>query len=366
VTTLLPPRLARAALVVLLAGAACGRWAAAAEPSPELARSIDAMLSRHLKPGAPGATVIVTDHGVPLFRKAYGLANVAGNVALDPAMSLRVGSVTKQFTTAAIMLLAEQGKLALSDRIDQYLPGYPKTDTPVTIEHLLTHTSGIRNYTALPRFGEVMTADVSVDEGIAFFKDAAPEFKPGDRFAYSNSNYFLLGAIIERVSGMPYADFMAQSIFAPLQLTHTAIETGAAAAPVVGYTQERRNVVASPDYSMRWPYAAGALRTSVDDLALWDQAIAQGKLLKPESWNRMATSYQLHGKRPTGYGYGFFIRTMRGKAAIEHGGDIGGFSADTLRFPQEGIYIAVLGNSDSANPAPDALAEKIAALVLQR
>lgn len=364
-TTLLPPRLARAAFLLLLLSANGGR-VAAAEPSPELARSIDAMLSRYLKPGAPGATVIVTDHGQPLFRKAYGMADVAGNVVLDPAMSLRVGSITKQFTAAAIMLLAEQGKLALSDRIDKYLPGYPMTEVPVTIEHLLTHTSGIQNYTALPGFGKVMTADTSVDDGIAFFKDAAPEFKPGDRFAYSNSNYFLLGAIIERVSGMAYADFMAQQIFAPLQLTHTVIETGAAAGPVIGYTQDRRNVVASPNYSMRWPYAAGALRTSVDDLALWDQAIAQGKLLKPESWNRMSTSYLLHGKRPTGYGYGFFIRTMRGKAAIEHGGDIGGFSADTLRFPQEGIFIAVLGNSDSASPAPDALAEKIAAIVLQR
>lgn len=329
-------------------------------------RAIDAMLQRYFRPGLPGAVILVTDHGTPLFRKAYGLAKVSEKVALDPGMSLRVGSITKQFTAAAIMLLAEQGKLALSDRVVQYVPAFAETDSAVTIEHLLTHTSGIRNYTELPHFVERMNADISVTDGIAFFKDAKPDFAPGDRFAYSNSNYFLLGAVIERVSGMPYADFMARNVFEPLQLTHTHIETGASPADVIGYTQQRRKVTVSQDYSMRWPYAAGALRTSVDDLAVWDRAIVDAKLLKPESWQRMATSYRLHGIRATGYGYGFFIRDIRGKAAIEHGGDIGGFSADMLRFPQEEIFIAVLANNDAGDLAPDDLAAKIAALVLPR
>lgn len=368
-----PLRCALIAGTMLLAACAASQAAADAPPAQaqdevaaERVRAIDAMLQRYLKPGAPGAVVLVTDHGKPLFRKAYGLARVGDNVALDPAMTLRVGSITKQFTAAAIMLLAEQGKLALSDKVGQYLPAFAGANSPVTIEHLLTHTSGIRNYTELPHFAERMNADVSVDEGIAFFRDAKPDFPQGDRFAYSNSNYFLLGAIIERVSGVPYADFMARNVFEPLQLTHTRIETGGAPADVVGYTQERRKVTVSPDYSMRWPYAAGALRTSVDDLALWDQAIVHGKLLKPESWQRMATSYRLHGNRATGYGYGFFIRSIRGKAAIEHGGDIGGFSADMLRFPQEEIFIAVLANNDTGDPAPNELAAKIAALVLPR
>lgn len=367
---------ARCALIIgmtLLGACATSRAAADALPAQtqddgtaERVRAIDAMLQRYLKPGVPGAVVLVTDHGRPLFRKAYGLAKVSENIALDPGMSLRVGSITKQFTAAAIMLLAEQGKLALSDKVGQYLPAFAGADSPVTIEHLLTHTSGIRNYTELPHFVDRMNSDVSVEDGIAFFKDAKPEFAQGDRFAYSNSNYFLLGAIIERVSGMPYADFMARNVFAPLQLTHTRIETSAAPADVIGYTQERRKVIVSPEYSMRWPYAAGALRTSVDDLALWDQAIVHGKLLKSESWQRMATSYRLHGTRATGYGYGFFIRSIRGKAALEHGGDIGGFSADMLRFPQEEIFIAVLANNDAGDPAPDELAAKIAALVLTR
>ncbi len=368
---------ARCALIIgmtLLGACATSQAAADALPAnaqddgaAERVRAIDAMLQRYLKPGVPGAVVLVTDHGRPLFRKAYGLAKVGENVALDPGMSLRVGSITKQFTAAAIMLLAEQKKLALSDNVGQYLPAFAGTVGAVTIEHLLTHTSGIRNYTELPQFVERMKSDISVDDGIAFFKDAKPEFAQGERFAYSNSNYFLLGAIIERVSGMPYADFMARNVFEPLQLTHTRIETGnAPPADVIGYTQERRKLTVSPDYSMRWPYAAGALRTSVDDLALWDQAIVHGKLLKPESWQRMTTSYRLHGIRVTGYGYGFFIRSIRGKAAIEHGGDIGGFSADIMHFPQQEIFIAVLANNDAGDPAPDELAAKIAALVLPR
>ncbi|MBC3879612.1 beta-lactamase family protein [Undibacterium sp. FT79W] len=359
--------------LTLFGTCATSQAAADALPAPaqdddtaERVRAIDAMLQRYLKPGVPGAVVLVTDHRTPLFRKAYGLAKVSENVALDPGMSLRVGSITKQFTAAAIMLLVEQGKLALSDKVGQYLPAFAGADSPVTIEHLLTHTSGIRNYTELPHFIERMNSDVSVEDGIAFFKDAKPEFAPGDRFAYSNSNYFLLGAIIEHVSGMPYADFMARNVFEPLQLTHTRIETAATPADVVGYTQERRKVTVSPEYSMRWPYAAGALRTSVDDLALWDQAIVHGKLLKPESWQRMVTSYRLHGIRATGYGYGFFVRSIRNKAAIEHGGDIGGFSADMMRFPQEEIFITVLANNDAGDPTPDELVAKIAAIVLPR
>lgn len=371
--TLLSQRIARIVNVLLVLHAS-NSWAESGDTAPSVVErsaaaqieAVDAMLSRHLKPGAPGVTVIVTRDGSLLFRKAYGLANVEKNIALKPEMALRVGSVTKQFTAAAIMLLTEQGKLAISDEIGKYLPDFQSRGHSVTIENLLTHTSGIANYTALPKFPSVMKMGATVGEAISFFKEATPEFTPGERFSYSNSNYFLLGAIIEIVSGMPYADFMEQHIFRPLQLVNTKIETDALLdAPVVGYTQARRKVVSAPYYSMSWPYAAGALRTTVDDLALWDRAITEGKLLKPEFWQRMTTSYKLNATGiATGYGYGWFIRKVRHRKVIEHGGDIGGFSADAMRFPREGLFIAVLANSDSLDPAPDALAEKIAALFL--
>jgi CubicO group peptidase (beta-lactamase class C family) len=326
--------------------------------------AIDGMLSKYFKPTEPGATVIVSQHGVVLFRKAYGIANTSTRTPLQPDMPLRVGSVTKQFTAAAIMLLVDQGKLSLSEELGKYLPQVPEPARHVTVENLLTHTSGIRNYIELPKFGAVMTQDVSVGEAIRFFVDAPLQFPAGQRFAYSNSNYFLLGSIIEKVSGQCYADFMQQQIFQPLQMHNTFIETVPGAAAVIGYTQSWRGITNVAFYSMSWPFAAGALRTSVDDLVLWDRAIAQGKLLRRESWDRMATNTTLNGGGRTDYGYGWFIRKLGDSQALQHSGDIGGFSADTWRFPERELFIAVLANNDSHQPGPDFIAEKIARIVL--
>lgn len=328
------------------------------------AHEIGEMLSKYFKPGEPGASVIVSQRGAILFRKANGLANTETNVPLQPEFPLRTGSVTKQFTAAAIMLLAEQGKLSLADEIEKYFPEYPEPGRHITIENLLTHTSGIRNYTELPQFSVVLAKDVSPDDAIGFFKDAPLQFQPGHRFSYSNSNYFLLGKIIEKVSGISYQDFMQQQIFQPLQMHSTEIEIAASpVATVIGYTQGRKGITKSPFYSMSWPFAAGAMRTSVDDLVRWDNAIRIGALLRRESWERMSKDFTLSDGSHTGYGYGWFIRRLRGSDALEHGGDIGGFSADTWRFPKEQVFIAVLANSDSHEPAPDTIAEKIAKII---
>lgn len=331
------------------------------------AQEIDSMLLKYFAPGEPGATVIVSQRGAILFRKAYGLANIEMNMPLRPEMLLRTGSVTKQFTAAAIMLLVEQGRLSVSDEIGKYFPQYPEQARHVTIEHLLTHTSGIRNYTELAHFGAAMTKDVSVDEAIAFFNEVPLQFQPGQRFSYSNSNYFLLGAIIEKVSGMRYPDFMQQQIFQPLQMQSTVIETSTSpVSSVYGYTQDRNGIANVTRYSMDWPFAAGALRTNVDDLVRWDVAITKEMLLRRESWDRMATEYTLNGGGRTGYGYGWFMRKLSGSFALEHGGDIGGFSADTWRFPKEELFVAVLTNNDSHEPAADSIAEKIAKILLRR
>lgn len=211
------------------------------------AHEIDEMLSNYFKPNEPGATVIVSQRGTILFRKAYGLANTEENVPLRPEFPLRAGSVTKQFTGAAIMLLADQGKISLADDIGRHLPDYPENGRHITIENLLTHTSGIRNYTELPQFGSVLTKDVSVDDAIAFFKDAPLQFQAGQRFSYSNSNYFLLGAIIEKVSGISYQAFMQQQIFQPLQMSSTEIEnTASSVVTSVGYTQRRNGITKVP------------------------------------------------------------------------------------------------------------------------
>jgi D-alanyl-D-alanine carboxypeptidase len=338
----------------------------AGEPLPAQVKAIHALLSRHFRPNEPGAAVIVTMNGKPVFRNAYGMADMERGTPLRPEFALRVGSITKQFTAAAIMLLVQDGKLALTDDVASYLPAFSPQGRRVTIAHLLTHTSGIRNYTALPAFGTVIAKETGVDEGMAFFRAAAPEFQPGARFSYSNSNYFLLGAVIEKVSGMTYADFMQQRIFTPLQMHSTEIETQESVpSPVAGYTHGRKGIARAPVYSMSWPYAAGALRTSVDDLARWDRAISDGILLSRSAWDKTGADSILNDGARTGYGYGWFRRKLAGSAALRHGGDIGGFSADLWRFPAEGLFVAVLANDDSHDPGADGIAEKIAKIMLR-
>lgn len=352
-------------------GAIENGWAQTVPPvetsADPVAADIDTALSRYFVSDHPGAAVIVTRNGKILFRKAYGMADMEHEVALQPDMTLRLGSITKQFTAAAIMLLADQGKLSISDDINKYLPDYPTRGATITLENLLTHTSGIRSYTEMRKHAEIMRDDMTVQQMIDFFKDERLEFQPGERFSYSNSGYFLLGAIIEKVSGMPYAEFMEKHIFEPLHMEHTAYDRNQPTVPqpVKGYTATRNGFEPAPLISMTQPYAAGALRSNVDDLALWNDAISTGKLLSSESWKRMFTSSMLNSGASTGYGYGWFIRKMNGVEVFEHGGLIPGFSADMLRFPQEGIFIAILTNDDAQNPPPISLAQKVARAVLR-
>ncbi|UTY60081.1 serine hydrolase [Massilia sp. erpn] len=366
----------RSALCAILFAAFCfhAHAAPAAAPNPAnliatataVAR-IDDYLTQNFAAGQPGITVIVVKNGLPVLHKAYGLANLEQKTPLEPAMSLRVGSVTKQFTAAAIMQLAEQGKLKVSDSITTYLPDYPTHGQTITIEHLLTHTSGIPNYTALPGFGEIVQKTMSVNEMIAFFKDKPLQFTPGERFSYSNSGYFLLGAIIEKVSGQKYADYMRQHIFAPLQLNSTFYDSDECRAQpcVAGYSKRLLGGFDSPQViSMTLPYAAGALRSSVDDLARWNAAIVDGKLLKPETWRRMHTAYTLNNGKTADYGYGWFVGQFKGQPMYRHGGDIPGFSAGTQYLPESGIYVAVITNRDGGQPDMGTVTKKITTLLL--
>lgn len=323
--------------------------AAAARAEVPLAEQLDKALAPLFKPDAPGAAVIVTKDGVPVFRKAYGLADPDRNLPLQPEMQLRLGSITKQFTAVAILMLAEQGKLSLQDDITRFLPGYPAQGQRITLEQLLQHTAGIRNYTAMMSFPFIAGQDKSVREMIDYFKDEPLDFAPGQRWAYSNSGYFLLGAVIEQASGMGYADFLAQRIFEPLGMHDTAYEGRERNAKrrVAGYREGFLGGYKPAErLSMTLPYAAGALVSTVDDLARWDQAIAAGKLLTAESWKQAFTPCVLPGGAKCGYGYGWTIGSMRGHRMAAHGGDIPGFNSQAIRLPDDKVFVAVLGNGN--------------------
>jgi len=331
-----------------------------------LAGKLDALFKPQYKAEDPGATVIVVKNGKTVFRKTYGAADVAAKTPLTPGTVLRLGSITKQFTAVAILMLAEEGKLALNDPITRFFPDYPTQGKVITIEHLLTHTSGIVSYTGKSGYVAAMAKDLTVAQMIDGFKNDPLEFEPGTQFRYNNSGYFLLGAIVERVSGTSYASFLEQRIFTPLGMKDTAYEgvERSNAPRATGYSAQDKGFAPAQPLSMSQPYAAGALVSTVDDLAKWDAAIAAGKLLKPASWKQAFTPYKLSPEKSTGYGYGWGVGTLQGTPVVDHGGGINGFRTHALRLPQQKVFVAVLSNADSGNANPEVLAKKAAALAI--
>ena len=355
-----------AVLLLQLPMAAVHAAPVAASVEQDVAARIDAAIAPYYKAADPGATLIVVKDGKTVLRKAYGMADVGNEVAMKPGATLRLGSITKQFTAAGILMLAEEGKLSVSDPITKYLPDYPTKGKNITIEHLLTHTSGIVSYTGKQGFREQSNKNVTVAQMIDYFKDEPLEFEPGTRFAYNNSGYFLLGAIIEKVSGQSYAKFVEERIFAPLNMRYTGYEGQERDLTLraAGHSKEKGNFAPAPSLSMSQPYAAGALVSTVDDLAKWDAAIASGKLLKASSWAQAFTPYKLADGKSTGYGYGWQVGKVRGATEIAHGGGINGFSTYALRVPEQKLFVALLTNSDSGFVQPAVVAKRVAAAAM--
>lgn len=345
-------------------------WSGTADARPLGPGDLDAadrLVRSVYKDSEPGAAVIVVKDGKVLLRRGYGLANVELGVPVAPDMVFRIGSITKQITAVAVLMLAHQGKLGLEDEITKFLPDYPTGGRKVTVHQLLTHTSGIKNFDELPELLDIEKKDFSVPELIALFKDKPFDFEPGRRFKYSNSGYMLLGAIIEKASGLTYEKFVEERIFKPLGMAQTQYEHNEELIPkrVPGYAATPTGYVNASYLSMTVPYAAGALVSSVDDLARWDAALYTDKLVPREWLDKAFTGARTTDGKPTHYGYGWSIGSYKGHRSIEHDGGINGFGSDAIRLPDDRLYIAVLQNSERT-PArdPDTVAFKVAALLI--
>jgi D-alanyl-D-alanine carboxypeptidase len=312
-----------------------------------LIQTIDKLVRENYKPNEPGAAVIVVRDGEVIYRQGQGMANLELGVPIEPDMVFRLGSVTKQFTAVAILMLAEQGKLAVHDPITKFLPDYPTHDHTITIEHLLTHTSGIKSYTTMPEWLPVWRKDFTIPELIDFFKDQPMDFAPGERFAYCNSGYILLGAIIEKASGQTYEQFIQQRIFDPLGMKHSCYDNTLAVIPrrVAGYDKGPEGYTNAAYLSMTQPYAAGSLASSVDDLALWDAALYTEQLLKHETLQQAFVPYQLTDGSQTEYGYGWFTWEFLGHTMHGHGGGINGFGSMAIRMPEDRVFVAAVTNN---------------------
>ncbi len=342
------------------------RAQAVAEAEEPLAAQVERMFAAaYPDVDGPGAALLVVQDGAVVYRGARGMADVELGVELSADHVFRLGSITKQYTAAAILLLEERGQLSVGDPITKYLPDYPTHGHEITIEHLLTHTSGIYNYTDVAGYmDQPVRRDVTTDELIDTFRSLDMEFAPGERWDYSNSGYVLLGAIIEQVSGQSYAEFMEENVFEPLGLEATHYG-GSQIVPgrVRGYQIDGEGFANAPYISMSHAHAAGALLATVDDLAAWDAALAGGELISEASYRRMTSPYVLADGEEAAYGYGFSVTKLRDLPVIHHGGGIHGFSTFGLRVPSERVYVAALSNIPGGGMGPGPLALRVAALV---
>lgn len=305
-----------------------------------------------------GAVLVARD-GVPLVSRGIGLADRTHALPNSPQTRFRLGSLTKQFTALAVVLLHERGLLDLQDPICRYIADCPAAWQPITVHHLLTHTSGIPDLTRFPDFERTKATPSPLPATIARFRDQPLDFPPGSRWDYSNSNYILLGYLVEQLSGQDYAAFLHDNIFAPLGMQDSGYED-ANSGLAIGYVDSGDRPADVIDLSI--PHAAGALYSTTEDLLRWDQALYTDQLAPAAEIARLFTPYApIPGENGSAYGYGWMIGEELGHPVASHSGGIEGFSANIRRYPDDRVTIIVLSNQQDINP--NALGQALARIM---
>ena len=262
-----------------------------------------------------------------------------------------IGSITKQFTAIAIMLLEEEGKLKTEDKISTYISDYPNGEQ-ISIHHLLTHTSGIKDFTRVKGLGEIATKELSSAEMLDFFKNEPANFAPGEQFEYCNAGYIILGHIIEVASGKTYAEFIEENTFKPLKMENSFYCTHRKVIPnrASGYNKKGEDYYNSRYISYSIPFSSGSLMSTVDDLFKWQKGLKEHTILSEKSSEKVFTNYQLNNGEPIEYGYGWHIKERNGVKVYEHGGSIFGFKSMGVYMPEADIYVISLTNCDCNSP----------------
>jgi CubicO group peptidase (beta-lactamase class C family) len=359
---------------------------AQAPDDKNLAASIDKLAAAAIASGeSPGLEVAVVKNGKPVLVKGYGFADLEQHVPVSNNSVFRIGSVTKQFTAVALLLLAEEGKLSLQDKLSKYYPNFPHAND-ITLDEMLHHTSGIYNYTAAPNFAVDGMIHRSTDEMVEFIGKLpkTQDFEPGTSWSYSNSAYFILGGVVEKVSGESLAKVFKTRFFTPLGMTHTALddETEIVAGRTRGYAGAGPGKFTNAAFiSMSIPGGAGSIRSTASDLAAWNAALYGGKILKPASLAAMLTPGKLSdgenssvamakmmaaaGAPAAGasakkeYGYALMLSQEDGHRKIDHGGGIYGFSASLSEFPDDKTTVVVLSNAIGKDVGASKIADRI-------
>jgi CubicO group peptidase (beta-lactamase class C family) len=310
-------------------------------PAQNITKKLDELVSAYTNNESFNGSVLVAQKGVILLQKGYGYKNAAKKEMNDGNTIYQIGSITKQFTSAVILRLQEKKKLSVHDKLSKYFPALPFADS-VNIENLLTHTSGIYNYTNNADFMKTEAVKPTSQEKLfALFKDKPLEFEPGSKFSYSNSGYILLGYIIEKVTGKPYEKVIHEMIFTPLQMSHSGFDFAALSSPnrATGYfSLSKTDNTPATIVDSSASFAAGAIYTTVGDLYKWDRSLYTEKIISKASLKDAYTP------RKDKYGFGWSIDTAYAKPVYKHGGGIFGFSTDILRSPEEDICIILFDN----------------------
>jgi CubicO group peptidase (beta-lactamase class C family) len=300
-------------------------------------------------------SVLVARGSAIVFTRGYGSANLEWSIPNDATTKFRLGSLTKQFTAAAILLLEERRKVNVEDRVTKYLPDAPAAWGAITIRQLLTHTSGLPNFTGFVDYRSLASVPTTPEALVARFRDKPLDFQPGEKFSYSNSGYVLLGYLIEKISGGSYETFLQQNIFTPLAMKDSGYDSNIAIIPrrAAGYVPGTPTPLNAGFVHMTIPFAAGALYSTTEDLLRWEQGLFGGRVLSPESLRKMTTPFK------NDYAFGVSARTTAQGTVVEHNGGIDGFNTYLAYYPDSKTTIVVLGNLNG--PAPDQIGPTLGA-----
>ena len=353
------------ALVII---AALTAWPAAGQTqlSSDLRAQIDKTATDALaKTGVPSASVAVVKDGQIAYVKAYGDARIAPRTPAMPGMRYSIGSISKQFTAAAILLLQEQGKLSLDDKVARFIPDLTRAKE-VTIRQLLSHTSGYQDYWPQDYVMPMMLQPITAQRILDLWARKPLDFDPGTKWQYSNTNYVIAGVIIEKAGGMPLLRYLREKVFTPLAMKGVANidEEKLGETDPVGYMRYALGPLhPAPKEGKGWLFAAGELAMPAEELARWDISIIDRKLMKPSSYRELETETLLKNGLGTHYGLGVSVSNIAGHRALSHGGEVSGFTAQNIVFPDERVAVAVLTNQDAAGAAGQ-IAQVIAPLLL--
>lgn len=353
-------------LATLMLACSCARANAQTQLPTEMQQKIDKVASDALaKTGVPSASVAVVRDGQIAYLHAYGHARLDPETPAKPEMRYSIGSISKQFTAAAILLLQEQGKLALDDKVGKFIPNLTRANE-VTIRQLLSHTSGYQDYWPQDYVMPMMLEPVTAQKILETWARKPLDFEPGTKWQYSNTNYVIAGLIVEEASGEPLLQFLQQNVFTPLNMKSVA-DTDKAKLGDTDPTGYLRYALGPPRPAPRegsgWLFAAGELAMPAEDLAKWDISIINQKLMNAASYQEFETEVLLKNGLGTRYGLGVDVRSELGHRSLAHSGEVSGFTSDNIVFPDERIAVVVLTNQDAA-AASEAIAMGIAPLLL--